>query len=1376
MAGSGALPGSSRWRLHRGGIVNIWQYGERFFDLSGGRVILQGTNGSGKSRTLELLLPLCLDGELRYLGAKGYDTVSIRRLMLDDYFGGPNRIGYAWIELRREIPGHGEEFLTAGIGVKASKTTQEVVNSWRFVTPARVGTDFELADLDKTPLDQKELKDRIGADAVMDESGPMQQLLARTVYGIDDARRYEDLLHLLRTLRNPDVGVKAVEGQLEEYLSRALPPLDHEVITRLATQFQDLESIRENMRRLRLADQSLSRFLAVYAQYTMTAIREGAEAVTQAQQSLAAHTDAASMRNQELHRERAARDKAHDDYIEQGRLGQSLDRQIRELDANQEYGDLNARRQVVDALRASADSALRNAATCRSAENTAVDTVRSALLGVQRASRAADQATDDARDHFGRAELDPGLLPAPPAAPSPEVVCMTESIQVDASPDAAPVQVERMTPPALDLDALKENLELSAAQAKRAADFAAERRVLAVRLGTTARELEQQHKGIATLKARAEDAAGIADRATADRLAAAQEASQAARGWMNQVRDWLDSAPATNASLSGPPLLPSDAELITDSRHAGRVQAALQEWASPAITHARESAAAADSELKALQPDRSQLSGELDALGSGAYPQPPPVPCGPAERAGRPGAAFFQLVAFRPGLPHGQRTGLEAALQASGLLNAWVTPDGKITDPGLQDLLADPGAAPPGTRTDGTLSAVLIPELQNDCPVATNVVAQLLASVGLTDRPVTAAPSGLAVSLTGRWRAGNLVGFWAKETAEYVGASTREANRQRRITELLSLLKNLDGQMQAFRQRSEDAKDQIAAWEKHVRDFPDTAPVVAAQTLLGAAEQAEREAQEQADKKIGEHAAAEGRWQASRGELSREASEANLPDTADALAERLTDIRLAIAATDALHTSVTEQYLTAASEIARPLAAYDAAVDARKKGEVRASARYEDYATAEKALAVHVGSLGIDSQEFDRKLSQMRGNLAALQANLPSLQETHEKAKAKVVRLETLQEAEKPEQQKRQTRLAEAERQFDAAVGATGVWAAATGDSQAPPPADRDYAVQTATSWHSDTREADIINAFQVLRTSLPAGYDATVLQDGGLLAVLVSDGDGRRPVVTLAKRTAERLAGYQEQLNTRYQEIFEEFLLRDLAERLRQQIDAADDLCARMNAILARAQSSQGVHVHLSWDPSAVLDDAAREALTLVRKSLATRTREEDARLRRALQDRIEAERDSHDAHYTEVLARALDYRDWYAFTVRVRDTGPDGQPRSRPLRRLSSGETRLVSYVTLFAAAAAFYDALTTAGNTPLRLVLLDEAFERLDDPTTTRLLELLAELDTDWVITWPGGSAFSPKIDRMHVYDIFRPKAAPGMAFVHTTWDGSEARRHS
>jgi chromosome condensin MukBEF ATPase and DNA-binding subunit MukB len=264
------------------------------------------------------------------------------------------------------------------------------------------------------------------------------------------------------------------------------------------------------------------------------------------------------------------------------------------------------------------------------------------------------------------------------------------------------------------------------------------------------------------------------------------------------------------------------------------------------------------------------------------------------------------------------------------------------------------------------------------------------------------------------------------------------------------------------------------------------------------------------------------------------------------------------------------------------------------------------------------------------------------------------------------------------------------------------------------------------------------------------------------------------AARTSRRLAEHRDQLDARYQDIFENYLLHDLADRLRQQIDAADDLCNRMNGILDRARSSQGVQVQLTWTPSQRLDPATREALALVRTSFTTRAPDQDARLRDTLRELIEAERDKSDAHYTEVLSRALDYRNWYDFTVRVTDIGPDGYPRNRALRRLSSGETRLVSYLALFAAAAAFYDTLDTADSTPLRLVLLDEAFERVDDPTITSLLELLAELDIDWIITWPGGSVFSPKINRLHIYDILRPTGAPGMAFVHSVWDGGEVRR--
>jgi len=69
-----------RWRLSRAGIVNVWHYLDNEFDLSGGRMILRGTNGSGKSRALEMLLPFLLDADRR-LKPQGAEFLAFRGML-----------------------------------------------------------------------------------------------------------------------------------------------------------------------------------------------------------------------------------------------------------------------------------------------------------------------------------------------------------------------------------------------------------------------------------------------------------------------------------------------------------------------------------------------------------------------------------------------------------------------------------------------------------------------------------------------------------------------------------------------------------------------------------------------------------------------------------------------------------------------------------------------------------------------------------------------------------------------------------------------------------------------------------------------------------------------------------------------------------------------------------------------------------------------------------------------------------------------------------------------------------------------------------------------------------------------------------------------
>ena len=69
--------------------------------------------------------------------------------------------------------------------------------------------------------------------------------------------------------------------------------------------------------------------------------------------------------------------------------------------------------------------------------------------------------------------------------------------------------------------------------------------------------------------------------------------------------------------------------------------------------------------------------------------------------------------------------------------------------------------------------------------------------------------------------------------------------------------------------------------------------------------------------------------------------------------------------------------------------------------------------------------------------------------------------------------------------------------------------------------------------------------------------------------------------------------------------------------------------------------------------------------------------------------------------------------------------------LVQLSRGETRFVSYVTLFAAADGYLTCLGDNGRA-LRVILLGDAFAKVDDATVAELMGLLVSFDLDFVMT--------------------------------------------
>ncbi|SDY95041.1 TIGR02680 family protein [Saccharopolyspora shandongensis] len=1357
-----SVPTANRWRLHRGGIVNIWQYAETTFDLGGGRAIFQGTNGSGKSRTLELLLPLCLDGDLRQLGSKGFDTVSIRRLMLDEYPGGPNRIGYAWIELHRETPDGGEEFLTCGIGVKASKTSQAISDSWRFITSRRVGINLYLVGADRVPLGSAQLRELLGADCVLDDQA-FRAKVAASVYGVP-AARYGDLLHLQRTLRNPDVGLKVLEGQLEQILSDALPPLDPGLIERLATSFDDLESIRENIVRLTGADKALTAFLSTYSGYAFGALRDRADAMRTAQDRLRALRKELTGLEKQVSGKQRDRESAQETIAELERREAELESSIDALRSHPAYSELQNlrdRERLVESARAAAVSALDTASKHRAQEHRSAESVVGMLRRLTGDSEAAGQAAARAAQQLSTAGLDGALVPRPPAIPAAEVRSEQARVRTSPEPDAEPLPVDRYAAPQLDTDALAAEFRAAVGTSEEVSAVARQRSALTLALHQQAQELDGEQDEVGELQRQARQAQLTSTEAAGRRNQAQQELTDAAAVWVERAQKWAVAWPSTvDDQLPEPP---SAEDLVADRSATRQAREQARRWAKPQLHEARRQVAEVEQEIAELHAESRSREQELAELRAGHEQTPNRPAWADAERDTARGRAFYELVDFQPSLDESDRAGLEAALQSSGLLNAWVTAEGEV--PGLADLLAAP--AEPGSG--GTLAELLSPAAEADCPVSPERVAALLASVSIDGG------AGLSVSVTGAWRAGVLSGSWRKEAAEYVGAGAREAARARRIAELEEDLARLRAETGEAERRHREASEDTAALEQHLESYPDDSDLLTAHAKLTTAIESAADADQKAVQLREQHESADQRWQAAQAELVRSAGEADLPADTQALDAAHRAVLDARAGIDALREAIESRCLPTLTDLRDLSLHHDAAVADRMEAESQAEQRCAEYAEQATGLAELTSAVGGEAQQIADKVGAFERERAELRTQLPQAREKISSLRESSARLETQLEHKQSQLAGREQDATSATEAFQQAVRIPGLWSAAdVGETAPDDPADAARVLAEADRRGSS--EATVLNRLQTLQHSLSGNYDITAADQHGLLTVTVTGEEGPQPVADAARRVGERLGEQRGYLNERYQSIFADYLIRDLAERLRGQVGIAEDLSKRMNEVLDGARSSQGVHVQLDWQPSAALGDDIKQAIDLVRTPFASRSDDQDALLRRVFTDLIESERDSTSGGYAEILARALDYRSWFAFTVRVRDTGPDGKPRVRRLRQLSSGETRLISYVTLFAAAAAFYDAVSVSsdGRGPLRLVLLDEAFERLDDPTIARMLGLLVDLDMDWLITWPSGWGVSPKIPKMHIYDVLRPRSGHGIACTHTTWDGAALDR--
>jgi uncharacterized protein (TIGR02680 family) len=1344
-------PERERWQPLRAGLVDIFYYDQEEFHFRDGRLLLRGNNGTGKSKVLAMTLPFLLDGELSPHRVEPDADPKKRmdwNLLLGGEHSSPERLGYTWLEFGRLDAEGGAQFCTLGCGLKAI-AGRGISDHWFFIGDQRVGEDLMLVDGTQHALTRDRLEDAIGTrGAVHRTARAYRRAVDEALFGL--GQRYGALIDLLIEIRAPQLSKRPSEATLSRALTRALPPLDQALIADVAEAFRGLEEDRDALAAMVQARDAATVYLDTYRHYARIACRRRAAPPRRSQTVF----DRVS---RELAEAQEAYEKARADLAQAQEALVGLRSEQERLRARERALHESPEARSARELQRAAEDARRAAeleAGAKAAHDLALARVR------QQQQRLADA---DARASQAGEELT-GVRVAASEQAMAAGIATAFAEAVDSAIDASPAH-------AIDVPELRRRAEQLLERQQRALDHlttllvaAADRR----RELLAARERQEERASEATALAERREQAGklVAE--------AGRELGRAARLYMETATAFaVSDAPESLAALE------LWVETLSGPNPLAVLVGAAGRQASAAL--AREQTELEASEREATR-QASELEASIERLRAGEHELPPvPHTRDPAARESRAGAPLWLLVDFRSDVPEQRRAGIEAALEASGILDAWVSPHGELLAPGTADVLLAPDAS---DRADGArLHDVLEPALDSEDPqaraVGEDAVRRVLAAVALAQDggPVWVTPDG-------EFRNGVLRGAWSKPAAAFIGRGARDAARRAKLAELELLLAEAQRRLRELAAARERLRERGEELERQLRAMPSDESLRDAHAKLAAVDGEQLRLAERIANAGEQCEQAQAAMTRAESEVRESAAELGLPEEQTALEGVRVGLQSLGVALAGLWPAI------AALDRARE-AAVDAGKDVQSRaresleqGERRGVAELEATERKERhdTLAQTVGAA---VAELQRQLAAVAGDL---RTNARGQAEADER-RSRAQREEGNQDGRRQQltvqlEQATEQRLADVDalRRF----ASTGLITVALGEVELPEDGEEwsvtaglrvarlieqelaDAPDDESASQRASRRVTDELNILgDALRRH---GNNASATMPDEAIVVEVVFRGRTTTVPELASALAEEVGDRERLLDEREREILENHLVGEVAGTLQELISDAEQRVGEVNGELADRPTSTGMRLRLRWR---VAEDGppglpeARERL--LRQSADAWSEEDRAAVGAFLQAQIQEVR-SRDVAGTwiEQLTEALDYRTWHRFAIE-RHQGGGWRSATGPA---SGGERVLTASVPLFAAASSYY---SSAGNPYApRLVMLDEAFAGVDDDSRAKCFGLLTSFDLDVVMTSEREWGCYREVPGLAIAQLARIDGIPAVLVSHWEWDGATRKQ--
>lgn len=1359
--------------MNRAGLFNYWYYEDEVFDFVGGKLLLRGNNGSGKSVTMQSFLPVLLDGSTR---PERLDPFGSRARKMEDYLlgekdvtGYEERTGYLYMEFKRKET---DQYITIGIGLQARRGKQ--LNFWGFVLTdnRRIGKDFYLyknethnGEKVKIPLSKIQLRNQVAEGGhVVDTRNEYANLVNQYVFGYETIEEYEDLIKLLIQLRSPKLSKDFRPTVIHEILKAALAPLSDDDLRHLSDTIEQMDQAKQQLEQVELEENALSEITRVYTAYNEKVLYDQANGYVQASETL--EKEEKEYKNES--------EKANELSLSIARLEEEI--QEHELD----HEATDKRRQRLEQHK------IWNLQQELLEKEEKLEETNSRLKEIEKRLHATRNKEFRAREALDQAE-----------------------INLYQSQKTMKSHLEDLTS-----DALESGFGKIHAMYKE--DFS-DNSTTDFSFGIWNKEVSGYIKHLSTVSEDLRVFEGLSKQyVEKDRHLGQvnQELDQLRHNesewedWfreeknrqLNLIHEWIQKADYLTVTEEAIHEMSRALEQLYESTRYEQIQEPIRRAVSEFESSKRGQLAENQIKIKTIKDELDHLGMELDEWKNRKEPDPNTHPSTKEARIelaknGIQAAPLYNVVEFREHVDGETQKRIEAALIDSGLLDALLI-DQEISVKHDRILKPNP------QLMAYTLADLLKPDVGDKVDISEELVDQILRSIVIDELNSEV----FSISEEGHYSVGLMKGHAVPiDSVRFIGRNARKRYKEEQIQFLQEEINVRESQIIQLMKQKEELEQEIIQAKEQFDTFPNDEDLAEGHATIkeirfnigqlnGRVSQLSEEV-----KQIGDALRSQKRLLDQNTKNDQLVLE--LPVYLEAM-QVMRNYESMLAELRYEHGKQLNEYRHKDSLLSRLQELEDEIIQLKgdtSRTEVDAQRLDSEIIQIEQQMEQEgVKDIQEQIKEVQEKLKTLMDNIQKKREHSASQKRDLHHAQQKLVEKEKLLEFQKRlkevwslslskeyengyivldldgltlENKAKEIQKRYEHRSNQESSQLVGRLSKVRNDQQ-------DYLIEYSPTQRTVSIEApEWMDEIQnEIHRPFIREWKAARSRD---LVELTYQGKKVSPYV-VEKDLNQEQERQKVYLDERDKQLYEEILFQSVGNKLRSRINRAERWVEEMKNLMESRNDSSGLKLSIRWKPKTAETEEELDTEDLVNllRQDPRLLKDEDIDLVtthfRTRIERAKALMDESTEMQTllQVLKQVLDYRHWFSFELSFQRTGNN---RKRPLTdnqfyKFSGGEKARAMYIPLF---IATYSRYLEANQDAPYLISLDEAFAGVDDENIADLFEVIEELDLNYIINSQVLWGDYQTVSELGISELYRPQNADHVAVIRYVWDGKRRK---